>query len=126
MHGAKVTDHGAEGTARQRRRAGSRSIAARVSPGPPYDDGVARDLAIDLGTSNTQVFAKGKGVILEEPTVIALNTRTHEVLAVGDEALQLIGRTPGTSSPCAHSAKGPSPTSTSPSGPSGSCCSGPG
>jgi rod shape-determining protein MreB len=56
---------------------------------------VARDLAIDLGTSNTQVFAKGKGVILEEPTVIALNTRTHEVLAVGDEALQLIGRTPG-------------------------------
>jgi len=60
-----------------------------------YDGGVARDLAIDLGTSNTQVFAKGKGVILAEPTVIALNTRTHEVLAVGDEAWQLIGRTPG-------------------------------
>jgi len=56
---------------------------------------VARDLAIDLGTSNTQVFAKGKGVILEEPTVVALNTRTHEVLAVGDEAWALIGRTPG-------------------------------
>jgi rod shape-determining protein MreB len=56
---------------------------------------VARDLAIDLGTSNTQVFAQGKGVILEEPTVIALNTRTHEVLAVGDEVWQLIGRTPG-------------------------------
>jgi len=56
---------------------------------------VARDLAIDLGTSNTQVFAKGRGVILEEPTVIALNTRTHEVLAVGSEALEQIGRTPG-------------------------------
>jgi len=63
--------------------------------GPSYDGGVARDLAIDLGTSNTQVFAKGRGVILEEPTVIALNTRTHEVLAVGDEALEQIGRTPG-------------------------------
>ncbi len=60
-----------------------------------YDGPVARDLAIDLGTSTTQVFARGRGVILEEPTVIALNTRTHEVLAVGDEARQLIGRTPG-------------------------------
>jgi rod shape-determining protein MreB len=68
---------------------------ARVHPQSPYDASVARDLAIDLGTSNTQVFAKGKGVIVAEPTVIALNTRTHEVLAVGDEAWQLIGRTPG-------------------------------
>ena len=70
------------------------------APGPgsrstTYDGPVARDLAIDLGTSTTQVFARGRGVILEEPTVIALNTRTHEVLAVGDEAWQLIGRTPG-------------------------------
>ena len=56
---------------------------------------MARDLAIDLGTSTTQVLAKGRGIILEEPTVIALNTRTHEVLAVGDDAWQLIGRTPG-------------------------------
>ena len=68
---------------------------ARAPPRSPYDGEVARDLAIDLGTSNTQVFAQGKGVILEEPTVIALNTRTHEVLAVGDEVWQLIGRTPG-------------------------------
>jgi len=94
LHLAKVTDR------RLRKDGGSRSDQALGGPaqgrtGPPYDDGVARDLAIDLGTSNTQVFAKGKGVILEEPTVIALNTRTHEVLAVGDEALQLIGRTPG-------------------------------
>lgn len=70
-------------------------VAARGDADPSYDGTVARDLAIDLGTSNTQVFAKGKGVILAEPTVIALNTRTHEVLAVGDEAWQLIGRTPG-------------------------------
>ena len=60
-----------------------------------YDGPVARDLAIDLGTSSTQVLARGRGVILEEPTVIALNTRTHEVLAVGEEAWELIGRTPG-------------------------------
>jgi len=56
---------------------------------------VARDLAIDLGTANTLVYAKGNGIILNQPTVIALNTRTHEVLAVGNEAWQMIGRTPG-------------------------------
>jgi rod shape-determining protein MreB and related proteins len=56
---------------------------------------VARDLAIDLGTANTLVYAKGQGIVLNQPTVIALNTRTHEVLAVGDEAWQMIGRTPG-------------------------------
>ncbi len=56
---------------------------------------MARDLAIDLGTANTLIFAKGRGIILNQPTVIALNTRTQEVLAVGDEAWQMIGRTPG-------------------------------
>ena len=56
---------------------------------------MARDLAIDLGTANTLVYAKGKGIVLNQPTVIALNTRTHEVLAVGNEAWQMIGRTPG-------------------------------
>ena len=61
----------------------------------PYDDSVARDLAIDLGTANTLVYAKGKGIVLNQPTVIALNTRTHEVLAVGNEAWKMIGRTPG-------------------------------
>ena len=62
---------------------------------PPYDAQVARDLAIDLGTANTLVFARGKGIVLNQPTVIALNTRTHEVLAVGNEAWKMIGRTPG-------------------------------
>ena len=63
-------------------------------PGPTMT-GVARDLAIDLGTANTLVYAKGRGIVLNQPTVIALNTRTHEVLAVGNEAWQMIGRTPG-------------------------------
>ncbi len=56
---------------------------------------MARDLAIDLGTANTLVYAKGRGIVLNQPTVIALNTRTHDVLAVGNEAWQMIGRTPG-------------------------------
>ena len=56
---------------------------------------MARDLAIDLGTANTLVYTKGKGIVLNEPTVIALNSRTHDVLAVGQEAWQMIGRTPG-------------------------------
>lgn len=54
-----------------------------------------RDLAIDLGTANTLVYAKGRGIILNEPTVIALNTRTNQVLAMGREAWNMIGRTPG-------------------------------
>ncbi len=56
---------------------------------------MARDLAIDLGTANTLVYARGKGIVLNEPTVIALNTRTQDVLAVGQDAWQMIGRTPG-------------------------------
>lgn len=56
---------------------------------------MARDLAIDLGTANTLVYARGRGIVLDEPTVIALNSRTNEVLAVGQEAWQMIGRTPG-------------------------------
>jgi len=66
-----------------------------VRTGWPYDDRVARDLAIDLGTANTLVYAKGRGIVLNQPTVIALNTRSHEVLAVGNEAWKMIGRTPG-------------------------------
>jgi rod shape-determining protein MreB len=55
---------------------------------------VARDLAIDLGTANTLVYARGQGIVLNEPTVIALNSRTQDVLAMGQEAWQMIGRTP--------------------------------
>ena len=52
-------------------------------------------LGIDLGTANVLVFAKGEGIILNEPSVVAINTATKEVMAVGDEAKQMIGRTPG-------------------------------
>jgi rod shape-determining protein MreB len=56
---------------------------------------LARDLAIDLGTANTLVYASGRGIVLNEPTVIALNNQTHDVLAMGRDAWQMIGRTPG-------------------------------
>ena len=56
---------------------------------------MARDLAIDLGTANTLVYMKGRGIVLNEPSVIALNRQTGEVLATGHEAWQMIGRTPG-------------------------------
>jgi rod shape-determining protein MreB and related proteins len=56
---------------------------------------MARDLAIDLGTANTLVWSKGRGVVLDEPTVIAVNQRNGDVLAMGREAYSMIGRTPG-------------------------------
>ncbi|MEM9036983.1 MAG: rod shape-determining protein [Actinomycetota bacterium] len=56
---------------------------------------MARDLAIDLGTANSLVYEEGRGIVLNEPSVIALNERTGDVLAVGREAWQMIGRTPG-------------------------------
>jgi len=52
-------------------------------------------LGIDLGTANTLVFAKGAGIVLNEPSVVAINKITKKVMAVGDEAKQMIGRTPG-------------------------------
>ena len=53
------------------------------------------DLAIDLGTANTLVFAKGKGIVVNEPSIVALNKTTGEVEAVGREAKEMLGRTPG-------------------------------
>lgn len=57
--------------------------------------GISRDMGIDLGTANTLVYIKGKGIILREPSVVAINTKNKAVLAVGEEAKQMIGRTPG-------------------------------
>jgi rod shape-determining protein MreB len=51
-------------------------------------------MAVDLGTANTLVYVRGRGVLLNEPSVVALNTQTHEILAVGSDAKQMIGRTP--------------------------------
>jgi rod shape-determining protein MreB len=56
---------------------------------------VARDLAIDLGTANTLVYQRQKGILFSEPTVLALNKETGAVLAMGNDAWQMIGRTPG-------------------------------
>jgi rod shape-determining protein MreB len=53
------------------------------------------DLAIDLGTANTLVFARGKGIIVNEPSIVAINKNNGEVEAVGREAKEMLGRTPG-------------------------------
>lgn len=53
------------------------------------------DLGIDLGTATVLVYAEGKGIILKEPSVVAINKNTNKVLAVGEEARKMIGRTPG-------------------------------
>lgn len=56
---------------------------------------VGRDMAVDLGTANTLVYVRGRGVVLNEPSVVAVNTRDGRPLAVGTEAKRMIGRTPG-------------------------------
>jgi len=55
----------------------------------------SNDLAIDLGTANTLVNVKGQGIVLREPSVVAINSNTNEVQAVGEEAKQMLGRAPG-------------------------------
>ena len=55
---------------------------------------IGRDMAVDLGTANTLVYVRGRGVLLNEPSVVALNSQTHEILAVGHEAKRMLGRTP--------------------------------
>ena len=56
---------------------------------------MAMEVGIDLGTANVLVYIKGKGIVLEEPSVVAVNSDTDEILAVGEEARQMLGRTPG-------------------------------
>src|SRR6185503_7683205 len=55
-----------------------------------------RDMAVDLGTANTLVYVRGRGIVLSEPSVVAIDSRTGEVHAVGIEAKRMLGRTPGT------------------------------
>ncbi len=52
------------------------------------------DMGIDLGTANTRVFVRDKGIVIDEPTVVAMNNRTEQILAVGNEAKQMLGKTP--------------------------------
>lgn len=54
----------------------------------------SKNIGIDLGTANTLVYVDGKGIVLNEPSVVAKNTQTEEVIAVGEEARDMIGRTP--------------------------------
>ncbi|MBE6765456.1 MAG: rod shape-determining protein [Clostridia bacterium] len=55
----------------------------------------SKDIGIDLGTANTLVYIKGKGIVMREPSVVAVDVRTDTVLAVGSQAKEMIGRTPG-------------------------------
>lgn len=55
---------------------------------------VSKDIGIDLGTANTLVYVKGKGIVINEPSVVAMNQRTKHILAIGSEAQRMVGRTP--------------------------------
>ncbi|MFH1744834.1 MAG: rod shape-determining protein [bacterium] len=55
----------------------------------------SKDLGIDLGTKNTLVYTSDKGIVINEPSVVAVNMRTEEILAVGEEARKMVGKTPG-------------------------------
>lgn len=55
----------------------------------------SRDMGIDLGTKNTLVYVKDKGIVINEPSVVAVNNRTDQILAVGEEARRMVGKTPG-------------------------------
>ncbi|MFZ5391712.1 MAG: rod shape-determining protein [Patescibacteria group bacterium] len=55
----------------------------------------SHDIGIDLGTANTLVYVKSKGIIINEPSVVAINNRTNQILAIGQEAYNMVGRTPG-------------------------------
>jgi rod shape-determining protein MreB len=64
------------------------SVLSSISP--------ARDMAVDLGTANTLVYVRGRGIVLSEPSVVAVDVASGEVQAVGEEAKQMLGRTPST------------------------------
>lgn len=57
--------------------------------------GFTKDLGIDLGTANTLVYVKGRGIVVREPSVVAMHTGTKQIVAVGNDAKKMIGRTPG-------------------------------
>jgi len=80
------------------------SVSGRVLQEPSYIPSMnvrslfslfSSDLAIDLGTANTLVYAKGKGIVVNEPSIVAINKTNGEVEAVGGAAKEMLGRTPG-------------------------------
>ncbi len=54
----------------------------------------SQDIAIDLGTANSEVYVRGRGIVIQEPSVVAINQKTGQILAIGDEAKKMVGRTP--------------------------------
>lgn len=60
----------------------------------PIYNRFSKDVGIDLGTANTLVYVKGKGIVINEPSVVAINQKTKQILAIGDEAKRMVGRTP--------------------------------
>ena len=56
---------------------------------------LSRDIGIDLGTANVLIYIKGKGIVLNEPSIVVVDTDTKKVIAVGQEAYEMLGRTPG-------------------------------
>jgi rod shape-determining protein MreB len=61
---------------------------------------LSRDIGIDLGTANTLIYVSGKGIVLQEPSVVAIDLERGVPLAVGDEAKLMLGRTPGNIRAC--------------------------
>ncbi|MDO8663961.1 MAG: rod shape-determining protein, partial [Candidatus Liptonbacteria bacterium] len=59
-----------------------------------FFDKVFKDIGIDLGTANSLVYMKNYGIVVNEPTVAAVNNKTNKILAVGDDAKKMMGRTP--------------------------------
>src|SRR3989339_1927733 len=55
----------------------------------------SHDIGIDLGTANTLVYMQGRGIIINEPSVVAVNQKTGQIVAIGEEARRMVGRTPG-------------------------------
>ncbi|OGE83854.1 MAG: rod shape-determining protein [Candidatus Doudnabacteria bacterium RIFCSPHIGHO2_02_FULL_43_13b] len=56
---------------------------------------LSKDIGIDLGTANTLIYVKGKGIVINEPSVVAINQKTGQILAIGKEAKKMVGKTPG-------------------------------
>src|SRR3990167_2149488 len=64
------------------------------SPADKIFEKFAYDIGVDLGTANTLVYVKNKGIVINEPSVVAINQRTKQILAIGNEARRMVGRTP--------------------------------
>ena len=73
---------------------------------------MTKDIGIDLGTASVLVYVKGKGIVLNEPSVVAMDKTTGKLLKVGAEAQAMLGGPPATSSPSAPCGRASSPTTT--------------